>query len=105
MIEFLTASDVLDAAADYIEEHGWVQGQYANLDGAVCVSGAICAILTGDPCGYKTGFKSPFRPSPEKIFLECNQIYTESIGDWNDAPGRTKEDVVSGLRLAGKKSR
>lgn len=35
------AADQLDIAADYIDRVGWCQGSMRNLDGQVCLMGAI----------------------------------------------------------------
>lgn len=37
----LTPSELLTAAADFIEQHGWTQGMEQNDDGAVCTLMAV----------------------------------------------------------------
>ncbi len=91
-----TASDVLLAAARYIEEHGWSQGWYAR-DGNVCVYGAINAVLTGTP--------NPLRPYPTVLWFEIKARLVRVIGTedgwrWNDDPDRTEAEVIAALRAA-----
>ena len=75
-------------AADYIEEHGWCQYEPANRKGAVCAVGALMAVS-----------------SSPSIKLDAIELVKLVIGqwhipNWNDAPERTKEEVVSALRAA-----
>jgi hypothetical protein len=72
-------------AADYIEKHGWCQNTYWDEQGRVCALGAIrrANALTRD--ANDAAFKM-------LRFLDG------SVHGWNDAPGRTKEEVVAVLR-------
>ena len=79
--------DVLDAA-DYIREHGWCQHTYRTQAG-VCVLGAI----------YALGL-SPARMN-DVAGLLCTELGVLGIGNWNDAPGRTKEQVLARLEEIG----
>lgn len=79
-------SKTLLDAADYIEEHGWCQ-EFMWADGRVCALGAIL-IAKG------TGLSGP------RDRLMAFLKNPESITKWNDAPGRTKDEVVSALREA-----
>ena len=69
-------------AANMIETHGWIQGAASNGHG-FCALGAIC--LTGE--NYCAAIDALHRIVPQ-------------IMDWNDAPGRTKEEVIATLRKA-----
>jgi hypothetical protein len=83
---------VLLDAAEYIERHGWCQNQTWNEDGAVCAEGAIlCA------AGETHGYKPAARLGAYLDLMEVNEI-----ADWNDAPSRTKSEVVAALREAAK---
>lgn len=77
--------DILNAA-DYIREHGWCQGTMMSLGGQVCIFGALTAVLGG-------------RMLSARAFLD------KALGMpahwWNDAPGRTKEEVIAKLEEIG----
>lgn len=83
----------LEAAADYIETHGWTQGASIDGLGRVCASGAI---NRGGEC------KAVVHNALREYLIESDAIgyYTGSIMTWNDAPGRTQQDVTDGLRKA-----
>lgn len=78
-------------AADYIREHGWIQGRYFEKmpdefgifgSGACCVHGAIINATNADNCGT---------PLAVAFGKEIDGVPHE----WNDAPGRTKEEVLA----------
>jgi len=72
-------------AAEYISEHGWTQGAEQDKDGSVCLTGAIrlCTPAAGD--GY--------------IALEVFRRKDHAEA-WNDAEGRTRDEVVDYLSAA-----
>ena len=79
-------ADVLDAAADIIIESGWTQGAFED-NGCFCLDGAIMrakgvydTLLELDYVRRATGWPSAIM--------------------WNDAPGRTEDEVVAKLREA-----
>lgn len=94
-------ADTLDAAADYIEEHGWTQEIMRDGLGAVCALGAIRGALDGYgdkltdnslmPPVY--GWGSPRadleRMTRDVLEYHINQStrFTE-IAAWNDYKGR-----------------
>lgn len=75
-------------AADYIEERGWCQLRYHTRAGHVCAYGAILSI-EGD---------ISVRRKAEVRFSRFHDVL--SMENYNDAPGRTKEEVVAALRAA-----
>lgn len=83
-------ADVLEAAADYIEEHGWCQGHYwdGTDAGAVCIQGALSAI-------------------PGRIHTANRALAREDgvVTRWNDTPGREQWEVDQLLRTTAKKIR
>lgn len=83
----------LEAAADYIDEHGWVQFEDHADSGAVCAEGAICEVTaTWQEQGVIYG-----------LFLDAgcpNGLY-----HWNDEPGREEWEVTELLRSTAKKVR
>ena len=89
----IKARIILNAAADYIEEHGWCQ--YALvMSGRVCMLGAVNAAICGDPAGG--GDMLPF----EVTDMLHRATGSASLSSWNDARERTKEQVVRALREA-----
>jgi hypothetical protein len=77
---------LLLAAANYIEEHGWCQGALENINGQVCLVGALDKTKDYNDQGYYPAI------------LAIQDIIGPRFGEWNDQPGRTKEDVVNLLR-------
>lgn len=77
-------------AAAYIREHGWIQGDYfvskTDQTGACCALGAIRTTLeeANDECLLAQAFAQ-----------EVGLPQTYGIHRWNDAPGRTKEEVLA----------
>ena len=113
----VTVRDVLHRSADLLEEFGWCQGNYACRDGlplddaevfrgdSFCSAGAMiraASELMGQPPRDGT--------SSDPWLDDCYAAFTAAIGesgfadqqvaDWNDAPGRTKAEVVARLRDA-----
>lgn len=106
----MTTKEILLAAAEYIEKHGWQQYQYggryrhgyfldgqyrhehfaATGDGPACLAGAIGSV-TGKP------------PNLDGDVLRAVDTVIGGrfiVSHWNDAPGRTKEEVIAALRAA-----
>ncbi len=83
---------LLNDAADYIEEHGWCQGELRDEMGQVCILGAIASIP--DPEDWE----------PRSVALKALRAITGSPfpDNWNDAPGRTKEEVIAAFRNAAR---
>lgn len=108
MNDILT-SDVLDLAADEIQRRGWVQGSSGwREQGAVCLEGAIAAAM---------GSSWMETPLHELWSCPAYQAVAEHLGkdatmknrysepkyhlwQFNDARGRTVEDVIAVLRAA-----
>lgn len=88
--------EVLEAAAEYIEQYGWHQGGASGPDGSVCALGAI------DKCGQASGnnFIEDASLLYEIIFPEFT-----GIGNWNDQPERTEQEVLDALQKAAKLGR
>lgn len=95
----MTPQDVLRQAADLIERTGWcrrafardkrrrVVGFYSKDACRFCVRGAI----------YRVG-GAGLNGDIERLLKR--HIGTRHISDWNDAPGRTKDEVIATLRRA-----
>lgn len=79
---------ILWNAADYIEAHGWCQGTI-KVGVRVCAMGALSESI-GD--------------RNHVIAQDAVNRLTARVGtyvaQWNDDPGRTKEEVIAALRAA-----
>lgn len=69
-------------AADYMRQVGWAQGTEEDADGHVCLTGALrlCSPVPGD--GYLA----------REVFRRRGRAES-----WNDAPGRTTDEVIDYL--------
>ena len=74
---------ILADAADYIDQHGWTQGQFETDDGKVCLLGAVrrCTPIPGD------------RHLVEQVMHRRRRADV-----WNDANDRTVDEVTAYLR-------
>jgi hypothetical protein len=119
-----TSAEILLKAADVIERNGHHKGDFANLDEIwkaeeeegiklsrtdcpVCTRGAINIVVAGDPddCGsYGSFTDSAAQSLADHLGLESTvDVPSEhhvigAIAEWNDAPERTAEQVVTALR-------
>ena len=90
----MTPADVLRKAADYIAEHGWVQGQEMDCDGGVCAEIAIAETGCFHTCRWddRNGCaKCAINVAFERIGYAC-------IVDFNDNYAKSAEEVISTLR-------
>ncbi|GIH03390.1 hypothetical protein Rhe02_14570 [Rhizocola hellebori] len=107
-----TVAATLLSAADYLERHGWIQASYYDNTAAVytppaCLVGAIGIVCYGGPVDAPAQmFDDPGFPDFEAamVFLDfCVVHATEgeltSAYDYNDAKGRTADEVICLLRM------
>lgn len=80
-------------AADYIEEHGHCKNMLHTDGGQVCAIGALCAVAD---------FTILFSASDRvRSFLNLgHELHFNPVVTWNNAPERTKEEVISAFREA-----
>src|SRR5258706_8227498 len=81
--------------ANYIEEHGWIQCSYNRKSEGVCILGAYHAL---------TGNEDHSSISKIANFLDTEHLKGDCfvITDYNDTPGRTKEEVIAMLKQAAR---
>ena len=96
----------LNAAADLIEPEGrWIQGDFARgktgrqVD--PCGRAAVCWCMSG-AINRVTG--KDYQLHNEAVYL-LSAIMLEDRFEFNDAPGRTQQEVVAKLREAATKAR
>lgn len=82
-------AQVLLAAAEAIETYGHVKGDLGNASYGFCVVGALCFVA--EDSKYLDAY-SAFTAHIQSI-SEFSLVST-----WNNAPERTKQEVVSELR-------
>jgi hypothetical protein len=121
-----TPAQLLRAAADYLDTHGWHQGSRYDFSGelmptpAACAVGALCITTYGNVMADLI-----HRPEPTpaqwaalvgvfRVFTDyltgaetrpvcpedVDDVYEGIIGGWNDAPDRTATEVTTALRAA-----
>lgn len=107
----MTAAETLREAADVIRRNGWIQGDYFDrdqLDGgriskdcSVCLHGAINLAAGGDPENdYHHNAVKATNTLVEWLWTALDPAIYASLSAWNDAPGRTAEQVIAALEAA-----
>lgn len=90
----MTPAEVLAGARDVLAERGWHQGGFMGQDGAVCAMGALRVACFGEllPGQFSTGLGAAHEL--------LARVVEGPIDWWNDAQGRTYEDVILALKQA-----
>lgn len=94
---FESVADLLAASREYIEKHGWCKGRYEDGYGRVCSVGSLPAAM-----GIKYyNFWDMATPEQRTQLRDAEQALLNALGTpnvpiphWNDAPDRTKQDVL-----------
>jgi len=97
----VNASEVLNKAADLIEVYGWVQGHAGGLGTGFCAAGAIA--WAAGAIAWTATAKTV--EEHDSLILSAHVRLRQAIDGrdgiaWNDAPGRTKKEVIQKLREA-----
>lgn len=91
---------IFDRAADEIERSGWCQLDERNAAGNVCLVGAFRAMGVGTDMTARAfgamGFPVHWN-ARHSVY-----VWDSSVPTWNDAPGRTKAEVIDRLRRAAR---
>lgn len=85
--------DILDLAIAEINLHGWHQGSLKGQDGSICLAEAYSRA-----CGRLTeSFDRHARNERARCWERMRELTGDdaSLPKWNDAYGRTKEEVVA----------
>jgi hypothetical protein len=72
--------------ATYIEDHGWCQSRLRSVGGAVCIMGALHTVRDDQS----------FWPAYQFLY----GFFGGEPAYFNDAKGRTKDEIVAALRAA-----
>lgn len=100
-----SVSEVLDRAADLLESEGrWTQGALARTKMGHCIgpeeANSACWCALGAIMHVGKGLNL------QPVIIAMRTITGGSaIGDWNDAPGRTQDEVVQALRSASQQAK
>lgn len=99
----MRTSEVLNKAADLIDERGWVQGgngwgQFGTVT-PLCMEGGILAAL-GTKWDNMTTFEPIFRQCPayQAVSAYLGLEEWQDVYDYNDEVGRTASEVIATLR-------
>jgi hypothetical protein len=102
----VNTSEILDKAADLIEERGWNQGWYVNDCGGMCVRGAMFAAVGVAIPVSKTAPWPTYEPQLGRDVYAATVVMDEHVRTpverWNDYPRRTAAEVVEALRAAAR---
>jgi hypothetical protein len=94
-----TARGILRAAAHIIRERGWTQRSYENMAGQVCLYGAVYTAMYGNASGTTPpGVGIDVRLEGRVVDILYARVATagyRSPVSFNDAPGRTAEQVIA----------
>lgn len=96
-------------AANYINEHGWCQHLVETPGGAVCLQGALFKTMDPQCMKYRLEWGIAWRTAPSEYLNAEKRVYNylqhkgmignyKGSHNWNDAPGRTKDEVINLLR-------
>lgn len=91
MNQEMKPSEILALAEVYLDECGWVQGRFHNELGQVCAIGALRLAYGG---------QDPTRDVYFEAWAWLEDVIGKYVGKWNDAPGRTVEEVKAAFRKA-----
>jgi hypothetical protein len=81
---------ILLDAADLIEEKGWIQGTFYKRGEGYCIFGALTKVAS-----KHDNSQSHLRAAQHQLQRHKSR---RSIMRWNDADGRSKEEVLTALR-------
>lgn len=102
--------NVCEAAIDAIERRGWTQGIVEDDDGRICLVGAVNVASRGTATNVKTRHVAIERQRAKALSdiyaeIRANDLVDSSgwITQYNDAPGRTVDEVIEVLRYAAKR--
>ena len=111
----LTLPQVYRRAVEVLDERGWYQGYYVDPEGCkVCVAGALAVVLGGTPTSEDADGPEVIWPAGQDGKALRNYWYRTvdglaavvpgGIGQWNDAPRRTVEEVKAALLRAAEEA-
>ena len=96
-MSYLDLADIYDAAADYLETHDWLRGQFCHeKTGAVCLGGALSKVTVNNNTAYTAAVEDIADALP---LVEVGKgVMVKSITVWNDRVAQDKFEVMDVLR-------
>lgn len=95
---------LLDAAAERIESHGWIRGEYGNEEVGYCTLGALTAAIN-DVKGVGRATMFPAQVALQNDIDKTSGGQHYSIVGWNDSRNARKDRVVRKLRKVARNLR
>lgn len=96
------AAHDLDAAAQLLEEAGWIQGEYFDKEeGCFCAAGAVFdvnGISWSNASSYRKISNQPGAQRAVIAISTYQRINDQSMLAYNDTPGRKASEVIASLR-------
>jgi hypothetical protein len=109
-------SRLLRDTALYLQRHGWIQGSYYahhhTATPPACVMGALALVIFGQPfptAPYTQPGWADYKAAEDALLAHLDGIYQSDgddsypdpgLGDWNDQPHRTADQVITALHEA-----
>jgi hypothetical protein len=111
IVATVDVASILRCAARYLDRHGWCQGAYFDQTAvcftpAACLVGAVGMVCYGGPVEAPAQmFGTPEFDDFEATITHLDEFLlfehgTPSAYEFNDADGRTAEQVITALRAA-----
>lgn len=100
-------ADLIEKAADYIDEHGWTQGCFVDREGRVCAYGALYAV-SGEYSGGPFTRPATVRGGQLAMLVEAELLGIRAatpLAHYNDFLAKTKEDITGLFRRVATKLR
>lgn len=91
----MTPQEILSAAADLIEEHGWVQGEYGDEEYGFCAMGAVYVAAS---------YSATDRDRGNAVNRLAASVGYNAVVYWNDSIAQSKEEVITALRKAAREA-
>jgi hypothetical protein len=89
--------------AKLLRKRGWMQGAPHNAAGNRCLVYAVeCILMQLGQGGLGSTMQNVASPLMETLGL-APSIYWDTLLDWNDAPGRTFDEVITLLEQTAEK--
>ena len=94
-----SAREILERAANELDRSGWCQRISRNTAGQMCAEYAL-SYVCGEPFVHQLHYQ-------RARWMLLGHIgfprLVSSLTRWNDAPGRTKEEVTAAMREAARR--
>lgn len=96
-----TAKDILKKARELITKHGLAKRTFGNCENGFCLDGALRAAASRPkPTSYGLYWKAVNAVCEALGVDRINSSGMVALWDWNDAPRRTKRQVIALLDKA-----